>query len=160
MKHAFPFGLHRWSSEFQQESDSQFWKTFRAGYSVLDGKRWNRGRLGRWKWDSAHLWYPGPSLAGGASGARPPIWNMCAPFHFGRVVAAYIQYSISKMYPPSGFWLLLLLFSPPAAKLWRRACWYLSQSLRSMMKSFRITVCLCLFLIIPTLCQLILEIHT
>ena len=48
------------------------------------------------------------------SGARPPIWNWCPPFHVWPV-ATYIQYCILKMWPPfwflapPGFWPPLLL---------------------------------------------------
>ena len=52
----------------------------------------------------------------GASDAQPPL-EICAPhFPFGPLVAAYIQYSILKMWPPfwflappTGFWPPLLL---------------------------------------------------
>ena len=58
----------------------------------------------------------------GVSGGPGPPFKTCAPhFTFGPLVAAYIQYSIFKMWPPfwflahpSGFW-------PPAAISWRRA---------------------------------------
>ena len=65
---------------------------------------------------------PRAVASGGASGARPPIWNLCPHFTFGPLVAAYIQYSIFKMWPP--FWFLAPPsdFSPPTAKSWRRAC--------------------------------------
>jgi len=61
--------------------------------------------------------------SGGASGARPPSWNRCPPFHVWPSVSAYIQYCILKMLPPllvfgHSFWFL----APPAAKSWRRAC--------------------------------------
>jgi len=42
----------------------------------------------------------------GGSGARPPIWNWCPPFHVWPPVATYIQYCILKMWPP------LLAFGP------------------------------------------------
>ena len=45
-----------------------------------------------------------------ASGARPPIWNVCPHFTFGPLVAAYIQYSIFKMWPPFWFLVPLLLY--------------------------------------------------
>jgi len=62
--------------------------------------------------------------SGGASGARPPHMKSVLPhFTFGPLIAAYIQYSILKMWPT------LLVFGPsfwflatPAAKLWRQAC--------------------------------------
>ena len=55
--------------------------------------------------------------SGGAVVPGPPIWNLCPPhFTFGPLVAAYMQYSILKMSLP------LLVFGPPAAKSWRRAC--------------------------------------
>ena len=52
----------------------------------------------------------GPSPAGGQVVPGPPF-EICGPhFTFGPLVAAYIQYSILKMWHPSGFW------APPAAK--------------------------------------------
>jgi len=39
----------------------------------------------------------------GASGARPLSQNLSPHFTFGPLVAAYIQYSIFEMCPPSGF---------------------------------------------------------
>ena len=62
---------------------------------------------------------------GGASGARPPIWNRSPHFTFGPPAAAYIQCCILKMWPdwpPFCFLPLHLVFVPPAAKSWRRAC--------------------------------------
>jgi len=59
----------------------------------------------------------------GGSGARHPIFEICAHhFTFGLLVAACIQCSVLKMWPPllvfgSSFW-----FLPPAAKSWRWAC--------------------------------------
>ena len=68
-------------------------------------------------------WVGRAVASGGASGARPPHLKSVHPhFTFGPLFAAYIQYSILKTCPPSGFWLLLVVFAPPAAKSWRRAC--------------------------------------
>jgi len=45
-----------------------------------------------------------------------PQFEICSPhFIFGSLVVAYIQYRIFKMWP-------LLVYGPPAAKSWRRAC--------------------------------------
>ena len=64
--------------------------------------------------------------SGGGSVARAPHLKSVPPhFTFGQLVAAYIQYCILKMWPPSGFWPLLLVFGPLAAKSWRRACKYM-----------------------------------
>jgi len=50
----------------------------------------------------------------GASGARPPHLKSVPPhFTFGPPVAAYIQYCILKIWSPSVFWPLLLVFGPP-----------------------------------------------
>ena len=71
--------------------------------------------------------------SGGPVVLGSPIWNLLPHFTFGSLVAAYIQFSILKMWPtflgfgPS-FWFLV----PPAAKSWRRA-WSL------VMKKLRIT---------------------
>jgi len=55
--------------------------------------------------------------SGETSGARPPHLKSVPPhFTFGHLVAANIQYSIFKMFPPP-FWFLV----PPAVS-WRRAC--------------------------------------
>jgi len=46
--------------------------------------------------------------SGGASGVQPPHLKYVPPhFTFGPLAAAYIQYSIFKMWPP------LLVFGPP-----------------------------------------------
>jgi len=77
---------------------------------------------------------PGPSPAGGCSGARPPIWNLCpSHFTFGPLVAPYIQYSILKMRPP------ILVFAPsPAAKSWRRA-WAVREVLNAIFAKTNLT---------------------
>jgi len=67
--------------------------------------------------------HSGPSPAGG-SGARP-LHLKSVHFTFGPPVAAYIQYCIKNVPPLSGFWPLLLVFGPPAAKSWRQACLHL-----------------------------------
>jgi len=57
------------------------------------------------------------AVASGESVVPGPPFEIGTPhFTFGPPVAAYIQYSILEMWPP------LLVFGPPAAKLWRRAC--------------------------------------
>jgi len=60
----------------------------------------------------------------GGSGARSPIWNRFPPFLVWPT--AYCIHPIlhfKNMASPFGFWPLLLLFGPPAAKPWRRA-WF------------------------------------
>jgi len=51
----------------------------------------------------------GQSPAGGQCCPAPPFEIGAPPFHVWPPVAAYIQYSILKMWPPSGFWPPLLL---------------------------------------------------
>ena len=70
------------------------------------------------------IWYIGirAVASGGGSGARLPHLKSVPPhFTFGPPVAAYIQYCILRMCPPSGSLPLHLVFGPPAAKSWRRA---------------------------------------
>jgi len=126
-----------WMENFETEADSED----ENGTPPISGTQGRRQR-------------GGPVVPG-------PPFEICAP-HF--ILVAWLLHTSNTVFknctPLLGFDSSFCFLAPPAAKLWRRACWYLSQSLRSMMKSFRITVCLCLFLIIPTLCQLILEIHT
>jgi len=64
------------------------------------------------------------TVARGVSGAWPPHFKS-VPLHFtfDPPVAAYIPTLYFKnVAPPSGFWPLFLVFGPPAAKSWRRAC--------------------------------------
>jgi len=52
--------------------------------------------------------------SGGGSGARTPHLTSVPPhLTFGPPLAAYIQYYILKMWPPSGFWPLLLVLGSP-----------------------------------------------
>jgi len=64
----------------------------------------------------------GPSPAGGPLVPGPPFEIGAPHLTFGPPVAAYIQYCMSKLWPPllvfgPSFWFL----APPAAKSWRRA---------------------------------------
>ena len=68
------------------------------------------------------------SSAGKAVVPGPPIWNQCPPyFTFGPPVAAYIQYCILKMWPPSVFLPLHLVFGRPC-------CYILATGLQPEMK--------------------------
>ena len=68
------------------------------------------------------------------------------PLHFtvGLLIAAYIQHSILKMWPPflvlgPSFWFL----APPAAKSWRRACMAHNRSFCLTMLSYLLPLCKC-----------------
>ena len=71
-----------------------------------------------WEHDSRFLFLAETSTHNAATPGSSPAGGQWCPaphFTFGPLVAAYIQYSVLKMWPPSGF-------CPPAAKSWRRAC--------------------------------------
>ena len=60
----------------------------------------------------------------GGSGARPPIWNRCAPpFNVWPPDCCIRPILYFLNVPPlsSGFWPLFFVFGPPATKSWRRA---------------------------------------
>ena len=65
------------------------------------------------KWQLSKVAVVRGRASGGASGARPPIWNRCPHFTFGPPVAAYIQYCIFKMCSPLRFLAPTSGFCPP-----------------------------------------------
>jgi len=67
-----------------------------------------------------------PSPAGGQWCPAPPYEIGAPHFTFGPPVAAYIRHCILKCSRPFWFLTLFLVFGPPAAKSWRRACRYMA----------------------------------
>jgi len=110
--------------------------SFARGLLVLTDKRpscpmqlsifWNIVHIGLnvfWSNALGPFW-TGPSPVGGPMVPGPHLKSVPPHFTFGPWLLYTSNTAFKKCAPPSGFWPLPLVFGPPAAKSWRRACFW------------------------------------